>query len=245
MIGTSEQFLAVDGITAGYGGISAVREASLHVSQREVVAIIGANGAGKTTLMRAISRGIALKSGKINFAGKDLGPLKAHHVVELGLVHVPEGRQIFPRMNVRENLELGAFLALSKPEKMRRLQRVYEIFPILAERRRQLGCLLSGGEQQMLAIGRALMAGPKMMLLDEPSMGIAPKLVETIFEILLDLRKREGIALLVVEQNAHLALNIADRAYLLETGAIVLSGSGAEMRGNPLVAKAYLGEAAV
>ncbi len=234
--------LQVNNLVTSYGKIEALKGISLDVEQGEIVTLIGANGAGKSTTLKTISGQLKPSGGTIEFNGKSIVGMPAHSVAELGIVQVPEGRRIFSRMTVTENLEMGAFLRKDKPEIKAAVERVFELFPRLAERRGQKGGTLSGGEQQMLAMGRGLMAKPNLLMLDEPSMGLAPVVVETIFETIEQLNK-EGITILLVEQNAHLALSIADRGYVLETGEIKLTGPGKELLTNEEVRKAYLGEA--
>jgi len=206
----------------------------------EIVTLIGANGAGKTTTLRTISGLVKPRQGQVLLEGRDITRLPPHEIAALGVGHVPEGRRIFPRLTVLENLEMGAYLVRDPKELQRRLQAVFELFPRLYERQDQPGGTLSGGEQQMLAIARALMMGPKIMLLDEPSMGLAPVLVETIFDVLRRLNE-EGTTILLVEQNAHMALQVAHRGYVIETGRIVLEGPAAQLAQDPQVQAAYLG----
>ncbi|MFN3336479.1 MAG: ABC transporter ATP-binding protein [Thermomicrobium sp.] len=225
-----------------YGLIQALKGVSLMVEQGEIVTLLGANGAGKTSTLRAISGLVRPSAGRILLQDIDLTHRKPHEIVELGVGHVPEGRRIFPRLSVEENLRLGAFTVRDRTEIARRQEYVFTLFPRLAERRKQPGGTLSGGEQQMLAIGRALMMQPRILLLDEPSMGLAPVLVESIFEVIQHLN-RDGTTILLVEQNARMALEVAHRGYVLETGQIVLSGSAAELANDPRVQAAYLGAA--
>lgn len=232
--------LEVDDLTVTYGAIRGVSGISLTVEEGEVVALIGANGAGKTTTLRAISR-LVPSRGTIRFAGRELTRLRPHEVTALGVVHVPEGRGIFPRLTVMENLELATWTRRRDREGIRRdLRRVFDLFPRLEERRDQVANTLSGGEQQMLALGRALMTRGRLMLLDEPSMGLAPVLVKEIFGVIQEIRA-SGTTILLVEQNAHFALMIAQRSYVLETGSIVLSGPARAVAANPRVKAAYLG----
>ncbi len=234
-----EHLLKVENINVYYGAIHAIKDVSFHVDAGEVVTLIGANGAGKSTTLQTISGLLRSRSGGIEFNGESIGRLPPHRIVERGLAQVPEGRRIFLQMSVQENLEMGAFTrrgGVSEEE----LERVFEQFPRLKERRRQIAGTLSGGEQQMLAIGRALMSRPQLLMLDEPSMGLAPILVEQIFEIIGKLH-RSGTTILLVEQNAQMALSVADRAYVMETGRIGLSGTGRELAESDLVKKAYLG----
>lgn len=230
--------LKVDNIHVYYGAIHAIKGISFEVNEGETVALIGANGAGKSTTLKTISGLMHPKSGSIQFLDKDVSHTDAYRLVAQGLAHVPEGRHIFLQMTVQENLEMGAFT--SKGDISAAMDKVFQYFPRLKERRKQIGGTLSGGEQQMLAMGRALMISPKLMMLDEPSMGLAPILVEQIFDIIRELRDA-GTTILLVEQNAGMALDIADRAYVLETGRITLSGTGAELAQSDEVKKAYLG----
>ena len=232
--------LHIDTVEAGYGATSCLRDLSLTVNEGEIVALLGANGAGKTTTLMAISGLVAVRRGTITFQGSPLVGLPPELIVGLGISHVPEGRRMLPRMTVMENLELGAYLREDQPAMARDLERVFTLFPVLAKRRRQLAGTLSGGEQQMLAIGRGLMARAKLLLLDEPSLGLAPKLVVTIFETIKRINQ-EGVTLLLVEQNAYLALKIAHRGYVLETGRIVLTDTADRLAQNPQVKAAYLG----
>lgn len=231
--------LVVKGINVFYGAIQALRELSLEVNQGEIVAIIGSNGAGKSTLMRSLSGLIKPRAGSIEFMGQPIHELPANEIVKLGISQSPEGRKIFTNMSVHENLQIGSTIRMDN-EIASDMEKVLDRFPRLRERFKQNAGTLSGGEQQMLAIGRALMSRPKLLLLDEPSMGLAPNLVAEIFNIITDLKK-EGVTILVVEQNAHKALSIADRAYVLETGNIVLTGTGQELLASPKVKEAYLG----
>jgi branched-chain amino acid transport system ATP-binding protein len=237
----SQPVLAVKDLHVSYGAIHALRGVSLEVPEGEVVALIGANGAGKTTTLRAISRLVRPSQGSVTFQGEELTRLQPHEIVARGLAHAPEGRGIFLNLTVRENLELGAFLRTDADGIARDLERSFELFPILKERIDQVAGTLSGGEQQMLAVARALMSRPKLLLLDEPSLGLAPQVVERIFQVLQDI-SRSGVALLLVEQNAHKALQIAHHAYVLETGEIVMQGPGQTLLASPEVRKAYLGE---
>jgi len=232
--------LKVDGIDVFYGNIHALKGVSLDVQQGEFVTLIGANGAGKSTLLKALSGLLKPKAGKIEYLGQSLTDKQAQAIVREGISHVPEGRRVFANMSVKENLELGAYLRKDKAEIREDLEMIYEKFPRLYERRSQLSGTLSGGEQQMLAMGRALMARPKLLLLDEPSMGLAPLLVKTIFQIIEEIN-RDGMTILLVEQNANMALSIAHRAYVIETGRVVLSGTAAELQASEQVKQAYLG----
>ncbi|MED3661665.1 ABC transporter ATP-binding protein [Ureibacillus sp. FSL K6-8385] len=232
--------LQVNNIDVYYGNIHALKGVSLEVNEGEIVTLIGANGAGKTTLLKTLSGLLKPKHGTILYNMQQIGGKPAQGIVKNGIVHVPEGRRVFANMSVEENLELGAFLRKDRDGIKKDLNRVYEMFPILNERRKQLAGTLSGGEQQMLAIGRGLMSKPKLLLLDEPSMGLAPIIVQQIFEIIQTINQ-EGTTILLVEQNAHMALSIADRAYVIETGRIVLSGSAKELQESEQVKAAYLG----
>ena len=231
--------LKVEDINVYYGSIHAVRGVSFEVNEGEIVTLIGANGAGKSTSLNTVSGLLPARSGKIEFLGRDLHGISPHKIVGLGLTQVPEGRRVFSQMTVEENLDMGAY---TRPtgEVKDSMADVYDRFPRLKERRRQLAGTLSGGEQQMLAMGRALMSRPKLLMLDEPSMGLAPILVDQIFEIIKEL-PASGVTVLLVEQNARMALSIADRAYGLETGKIALSGTGAELMASDKVREAYLG----
>ena len=233
--------LEVKDLQVYYGVIQALKGISFHVNQGEVIALIGANGAGKTTTLQTLTGILSPKSGSIVFEGKDLTRTPAHKIVEMGMAHVPEGRRVFADMSVYENLLLGAYTRKDKAEIAESLAGVYKRFPRLEERKGQRAGTLSGGEQQMLAMGRALMSKPKIILMDEPSMGLSPILVEEIFHIIRDI-SAGGTTVLLVEQNAKKALSIADRAYVLETGNIVLSGDAKEMMNNESIKKAYLGE---
>lgn len=237
----SERLFELKVIHAGYGPIEVLRGVSLYVEQGEIVTLIGANGAGKTSTLMCASRVHPISQGQICFEGEEVQKLPAHKLVARGLAQVPEGRKIFPRLSVQENLEMGAYLRRDKVGIATSQEHIFSLFPILAERRKQLGGTLSGGEQQMLAIGRALMSAPKALLLDEPSMGVAPLLIARIFEAIQQLN-REGMTILLVEQNAHLALRTASRGYIIEGGKIVLDGPSADLIGNPKVREAYLGE---
>ena len=233
------QILKVDNINVYYGAIHAIKGISFHVNEGEIVTLIGANGAGKTTTLQTVSGLLRSKTGSVEFCGENISHIPSHKLVEKGLAQVPEGRRIFQQMSVEENLEMGAYTQ-KKSGIDADIERVYEKFPRLKERHRQIAGTLSGGEQQMLAIGRALMSHPKLLMLDEPSMGLAPIIVEQIFEIIQELHKA-GTTILLVEQNAQMALSVADRAYVLETGKIALSGTGAELAASDSVRKAYLG----
>jgi branched-chain amino acid transport system ATP-binding protein len=234
--------LEVQGLRAAYGNIEVLHGLDLRVEEGEVVTLIGANGAGKSTTLRCLSRLHDAKAGKIVFDGKDLASAAAHDVVRLGLVHSPEGRRVFARMSVAENLDLGAYIRDDKAQIATDLQQVYDLFPVLAERREQLAGTLSGGEQQMLAMGRAMMTRPRLLLLDEPSLGLAPLIVARIFEVIATLNQR-GTTILLVEQNARLALKAAHRGYVLETGSLTMQGAGRDLLADPRIQAAYLGEA--
>ncbi len=231
--------LKVNDINVYYGSIHAIKGVSFEVKQGEIVTLIGANGAGKSTILKTVSGLLRSKTGSIDFLGKNISTVAPHKIVERGLAHVPEGRRIFLQMSVEENLEMGAYTRGGKGVS-EDLAKVYEQFPRLKERRKQTAGTLSGGEQQMLAMGRALMSRPQLLMLDEPSMGLAPILVEQIFEIIKSLHK-DGTTILLVEQNAQMALSVADRAYVLETGKITLSGTGEELAQSDEIRKAYLG----
>lgn len=235
-----EHLLSVEDINVYYGAIHAIKGISFHIDQGEIVTLIGANGAGKSTILNTISGLVRPKTGDITFLGQSLTKMSPNNVVKEGLVMVPEGRRIFLHMTVEENLEMGAYTR-PRSEIKDSLAEVYELFPRLKERRTQIGGTLSGGEQQMLAMGRALMAKPKLIMLDEPSMGLAPVLVNHIFNIIENLHKN-GATILLVEQNAQAALSIATRAYVLETGKVVKTGTGKELMNDPSIKKAYLGE---
>jgi branched-chain amino acid transport system ATP-binding protein len=239
--GGGPPLLVVEGVEAGYGPIRALDRVSLEVGDGELVAIIGANGAGKTTLLMAISGVVPLRGGRVTFAGRTLAGLAPHEIVRLGVGHAPEGRRIFPRLSVRENLELGGFARPDGAEVRRDIDEVCGLFPVLGERLGQLGGTLSGGEQQMLALGRALVGRPRLLLLDEPSLGLAPLVVAKIFEVIGGLAAR-GIAVVLVEQNARAALKLASRGYVLENGRVTLTGSGRDLAGDRRVRDAYLGE---
>ncbi|MDQ0974361.1 branched-chain amino acid transport system ATP-binding protein [Neobacillus niacini] len=232
--------LKIEDINVYYGNIHALKGVSLDINEGEIVTLIGANGAGKSTLLKTISGLLKPKNGNILFEGQPISGKVAQAIVKQGLSHVPEGRRVFANMSVEENLELGAYLRKDKQGIKDDFEKVYNLFPRLLERRKQMSGTLSGGEQQMLAMGRALMARPKLLLLDEPSMGLAPLLVKTIFRIIEEINK-SGTTILLVEQNANMALSIADRAYVIETGKIVLSGSSDELNQSDQIRMAYLG----
>lgn len=233
--------LTVENLEVYYGVIRALKGVSFEVDEGEVVALIGANGAGKTTILHTITGLLRAKSGSIQFEGQDLTKTPAHKIVSMGMAHVPEGRRVFQQLTVLENLKLGAYTRKNKQEIADSLAKVYQHFPRLEERKNQVAGTLSGGEQQMLAMGRALMSTPKIVLMDEPSMGLSPLLVSEIFDIIREI-KSTGTTVLLVEQNAKKALSIADRAYVLETGSIVLEGNASDLMNNDSVKKAYLGE---
>jgi branched-chain amino acid transport system ATP-binding protein len=232
--------LNVENINVYYGAIHALQGISFHLEEGEIVALIGGNGAGKSTTLNTISGLLRSRTGKIEFLGNDISQVQPQDIVKMSIIQVPEGRKIFSPMTVRENLEMGAFLENDKSRVEKDIQAMYERFPRLGERRKQLGGTLSGGEQQMLAIARALMARPKLLLLDEPSMGLAPILVEQIFDTIREIND-QGTSILLVEQNAQMALSIADRGYVVETGKIVLEGAAHDLLENPMVIEAYLG----
>ncbi|HYE79681.1 MAG TPA: ABC transporter ATP-binding protein [bacterium] len=232
--------LKLDNVRTAYGAIQALRGVTLEVLDGEIVTLIGANGAGKSTTLRTISGLLKVQGGAIAFDGRDISEIPAHRIVEMGLAHCPEGRRVFPDMTVRENLELGAYLRRDQRGIAADFERGFALFPILKERAGQKAGTLSGGEQQMLAIARALMSRPRLLMLDEPSLGLAPALVQTIFRTITEINA-EGTTILLVEQNAHLALQVAHRGYVLETGEIVLTGTGQELLGNEAVREAYLG----
>lgn len=234
--------LELKNISVNYGSVAAVKEVSLTVGNNEIVALIGNNGAGKSTTLKAISGLIKPKSGEIWFDNKRIDRMPVHSVTALGIIHVPEGRKVFSKLTVRENLLMGAYLRRNKVSIEKDLLRIYELFPILKERLNQLGGTLSGGEQQMLAIGRALMAQPKVLLLDEPSLGLAPMIVERIAQTILEIKNR-GIPILLIEQNAKVALELADRGYVMETGTIAMQGDAVQLLNDETVRKLYLGVA--
>jgi len=237
---SSTPLLAVRDLSVSYGGIKAVKHLSMDLHQGELVSLIGANGAGKTTTLKAICGLLAPQSGEVLFDGRSIQGQGAWTLVSQGLVMVPEGRGIFTRMSIDENLRMGAYLRHDKAQIEADIESVYQRFPRLKERHRQLAGTLSGGEQQMLAMGRALLAKPRLLLLDEPSMGLAPIMVDKIFEVVRDVAQ-QGVTVLLVEQNAHRALEMADRAYVLDSGEVALSGPARELLGNPQVQAAYLG----
>jgi branched-chain amino acid transport system ATP-binding protein len=234
--------LKVEDLVAGYAGITALKGVTLEVEKAEIVALLGANGAGKSTTLRAVSGLVRPRSGRIEFEGRRIDRLKPYEIARMGVVQCPEGRRLFANLTVTENLEMGAYNRRDRKGVLADFERVAASFPVLAERRSQKGGTLSGGEQQMLAMARSLMARPKILLLDEPSLGLAPILTERIFETIASIR-REGVTILVVEQNARTALEIADRAYVLETGSVVISGRAKDLIEDPAIVAAYLGGA--
>ena len=231
--------LAIEGLQVAYGKVQALWDVTLGVPDGEIVALVGANGAGKTTLLKTVSGLLRGQSGSITYNGKHIGEASPSEIVRQGVVHVPEGRKLFPEMTVIDNLLMGAF-TVSSSERPQRLERVFEIFPVLRERKKQIAGTLSGGEQQMVAIGRGLMGGPKLLMLDEPSLGLAPILVEDVFRVITEIN-RLGVTVLLVEQNTQHALTLAHRGFVMELGRIALSGSGNELLANSNVRKAYLG----
>jgi branched-chain amino acid transport system ATP-binding protein len=233
--------LKLEELRAGYGAIEVLKGISLEVGEGEIVTLIGANGAGKTTTLMTICGVVKARGGRVLFLGDDLARVPAHELVKKGIAQSPEGRKIFPRLTVLENLEMGAFTRKDPDGVKKDIERVYELFPILAERRTQAGGTLSGGEQQMLAVGRAMMARPKLLLLDEPSLGLAPLIVKKIFDVIAELNK-QGVTVLLVEQNARMALKLANRGYVLETGEITMQGEAASLLEDPRVRSAYLGD---
>jgi len=238
--------LKLKNINTYYGKVHALKNVSIHLSEKEIVALIGANGAGKSTILNTLSGITPARSGSMDFRGEPVNGLSPDRIVKIGISQVPEGRQVFKGLSVADNLELGAYLRLCAGEGREAIRRdirhIYELFPRLEERRKQMAGTLSGGEQQMLAIGRALMAKPKLLLLDEPSMGLAPLVVQEIFGVIERLRAQEGTTILLVEQNAKAALKMADRGYVLETGKVIIEGNASELLENPEVQRAYLGK---
>ncbi len=234
--------LKIKNLDVFYGGIHALKGINFEINEGQIVTLIGSNGAGKTTILKVISGIVRQKNGQVLFQGEEISKLPSEKIVELGVIHVPEGRKIFTVLNVEENLLMGAYLRKDKKEIQDDLENIYELFPRLKERKTQMGGTLSGGEQQMLAIGRAMMSKPKLLMLDEPSMGLAPIIVQEIYETITRLNKERNLTVLLVEQNANLALQAAHHAYVIETGEIVLEGSGKELLGDDRVRKAYLGE---
>jgi len=235
--------LEVRDLQAAYGRVTALWDVSFEVDEGQVVALLGSNGSGKTTTLRTISGLLPTVSGSVHFAGRDITHARSDQIVELGIIHVPEARQLWPRMSVRENLELGAYSPKARVKRADSLERVFGLFPRLRERRNQAAGTLSGGERQMCALGRGLMGLPRLLMLDEPSLGLAPRLVSEMFETLRLLRE-QGLTVLLVEQNVHQALELADTGYVLETGRLVLSGPSQQLLADPLVRSAYLGVAA-
>ena len=233
--------LEIKNLTVSYGAITALHGISLSVPSGRIVTLIGANGAGKTTTLKTVSGLLRARSGEILYDGKNIAGRPTHQIVKLGLSHVPEGRMIFANLTVMENLQMGAYLQKDRQVIQRELDHVFAMFPRLQERRQQIAGTLSGGEQQMLAIGRALMSQPKFLMLDEPSLGLAPLLVKTIFEKIVEINRQQGLTILLVEQNANLALEVSHYGYVLETGKITLQGDSAVLRQNPQVQSAYLG----
>jgi branched-chain amino acid transport system ATP-binding protein len=232
--------LSLSGVTASYGSVPAVGNVSIEVGEGEAVGLLGANGAGKSTTLRAISGLVRLTSGSISFLGTNIAALPPYKITELGIAHVPEGRQVFPEMTVQENLEIGAYVPSAKAERSRSLDLVFGIFPVLAERRRQLAGTMSGGEQQMLAVGRGLMLKPRLLMLDEPSLGLAPVITDVTFAKIQEIHAM-GTAILLVEQNVSRALTLVQRAYVLESGKVIMHGTSAELANNKQVQAAYLG----
>lgn len=233
--------LKLENVQSGYGNILAVKGISLEVNQGEIITLIGANGAGKSTTLMTISGIVRCRSGKISLNGKEIQDLETDAIVKMGVCQVPEGRHIFPQLTVRENLDMGAFLRNDKAQIKEDIDYVFSLFPILAERRNQTGGTLSGGEQQMLAMSRSLMARPQLLLLDEPSMGLAPLIIKQVFEIIGKIKKESNTTIFLVEQNANQALQVADRGYVIENGKIITSGSAESLLANEEVQKAYLG----
>jgi branched-chain amino acid transport system ATP-binding protein len=227
-------------ISASYGSVPALSDVSISVGEGEAVGLLGANGAGKSTTLRTISGLLRATSGVITFAGRNIGALPPYKVTELGIAHVPEGRQVFPELTVQENLEIGAYVPAAKAERKRSLELVFEIFPVLAARRKQLAGTMSGGEQQMLAVGRGLMLKPRLLMLDEPSLGLAPVVTDITFQKIQEIHTM-GTAILLVEQNVSRALGLVQRAYVLESGKVIMHGTSAELAGNKQVQAAYLG----
>ncbi len=236
----AEPMLAIRNLEFAYGDLKVLWGIDLTVGKGEIVTLVGANGAGKSTTLKNVSRTVRWNAGSITFEGEDLGRLQPHEVVERGIIQVPEGRRIFPEMTVMENLRMGSFTKSTRGDRQKNIERAFVLFPRLKERQKQLGGTLSGGEQQMLAIARGLMANPRLLILDEPSLGLSPLLVKNIFAIIRDINGL-GVTILLVEQNVYQSLHIADRAYVLETGRVVLTGTGAELLNNEHVKKAFLG----
>jgi branched-chain amino acid transport system ATP-binding protein len=232
--------LSLAAVSAGYGSFQTLFDVTLEVLQGEAVGVIGANGAGKTTLMRVISGMVPMRKGAMTIEGRSIGGLPAHRMVEQGIAHVPENRRLFPRLSVEDNLRIGAFIPRARRRFAEQLAWVYDLFPRLKDRRQQFAGTLSGGEQQMVAIGRALMSKPKVLLMDEPSAGLAPLVVQQVFDLVRRIRA-EGLTVLIVEQNVQQVLDVVDRAYLLEVGNIKFSGTAAELKGNDFIRKSYMG----
>jgi branched-chain amino acid transport system ATP-binding protein len=235
-----DAMLSIEHLDYAYGDMKVLWDVNLEVRKGEIVTVVGANGAGKSTTLRNVSRLLSPAAGTISFEGKALNRIPSHQVVELGLIQVPEARRIFPEMTVVENLRMGSFVKSARKDREKNLARVFSLFPRLAERKEQLGGTMSGGEQQMLAIGRGLMANPRLLLLDEPSLGLSPKLVKEIFAIIQEINS-QGTTVLLVEQNVYQSLRISNRGYVMETGRVVLSGTGADLLADPHVKKAFLG----
>jgi branched-chain amino acid transport system ATP-binding protein len=233
--------LKISGLSVSYGGLHALEDVSLEVAEGEFVTIVGPNGAGKTTLMKAVSGSIQGTTGRLEFLGRDMTTLPAHQRAALGIAHVPEGRRVFPSLSVLENLEIGSYRRAARPQRAAGLEAVLAMFPVLRERRQQLAGSLSGGEQQMLALGRGLMAQPDLLLLDEPSQGLGPRVVEQIFETIQQIRKSRRLTILLVEQRVVEALELCDRGYVLETGRVALEGAHDALLADPRVQRAYLG----
>ncbi len=233
--------LKIQNVQAGYGNILAIKDVSLEINEGEIITLIGANGAGKSTTLMTVCGVVSSRGGKISFLGEEIQDKEPDEIVRMGICQVPEGRHIFPLLTVKENLDMGAFLRSDHQEIKKDMEYVFDLFPILAERKNQDGGTLSGGEQQMLAMSRALMARPKLMLLDEPSMGLAPLVIKQVFEIIKKINKESGTTIFLVEQNANQALHIADRGYVMENGKITLSGKADELLDNTEIQKAYLG----
>jgi len=232
--------LTLSGVSAGYGSVPAIRDVAIEIGEGEAVGLLGANGAGKSTTLRAISGLVRPTSGSITFLGTSIASLPPYEIAELGIAHVPEGRQVFPELTVKENLEIGAYIRSAKVERRRTLELVFSIFPVLAERRKQLAGTMSGGEQQMLAVGRGLMLRPRLLMLDEPSLGLAPVVTDATFQKIQEIHAM-GTAILLVEQNVSRALTLVQRAYVLETGRVIMHGASAELANNRQVQTAYLG----
>ena len=232
--------IELKGVSAGYRGVPAIQDVTLNVGEGEAVGLLGANGAGKSTTLRTISGLVKLTAGRVSFLGQDLASLPPYRITELGIAHVPEGRQVFPEMTVNENLEIGSYAPRAKAERARSLEFVYGIFPRLAERRKQLAGTMSGGEQQMLAVGRGMMLRPRLLMLDEPSLGLAPVMTDATFQKIQEIHSM-GTAVLLVEQNVARALALVQRAYVLESGRVIMHGTSAELANNKQVQAAYLG----